>query len=475
MGKAKLLGSGSNAPKNATVVEGYALTGNIPSNTFVKQMDKDNVKDEYFSQYGALFMVNDTIGVAVKWITTIDYDVYEISTLNVTPFKLDYSNMDNLVYGATVEVATEIKRTEYENNIFYKSLTENSGILSFTSFDSLVYSNYSYYGDYILNTVNISINSDLSLSVGTKKSISLDYSVPITTNPRYVRIGDNGSIMTAYTKRSEVNVFVGGAYFNGNEYIGKSSVKCDLNSSYFKQFFIGNNYGMVFNSDSAWIYEISSTGIAFVKRSVVASDFGSIQAYAIINGTPSFVGYFRVNTSDDYHPRLIKINSDLTFTYIQLEDSGDDSSIIYAYCADEDGTVYGLSTGNSVTLHKMTYTTDNKVLVKKLSNKSFVNPSLWGVQKNNAYWFVWANAQRYIEKVQRMGKTYVVSDDATINGVTKSKLSALTPGKVYIVSNVDTQLINGIPVATVNSIKDTAVDEIKNAVISGKENENGIL
>lgn len=29
MGQAKILGSGSNAPKNSTVVEGYALTDDI--------------------------------------------------------------------------------------------------------------------------------------------------------------------------------------------------------------------------------------------------------------------------------------------------------------------------------------------------------------------------------------------------------------------------------------------------------------
>ena len=475
MGRAKILGSGSNAPKNSTVVEGYALTDDIPANIFVKQIDKNNVRDEHFTQYGNLFMLTDTIGFVVKWVTTQDRDTYEESTLCVTPFKIDYSKMDSLVYGTTVEVATGIKRSKYEDNILYKDITENSGILLFTSFISLVYSDYSYYGNYILNTVNISINNDLSLSVGTKKSLTFDYSVPITTAYRYVRMGDIGSIMTAYTKHDENAVYVGGAYFNGNEYIKILPVKGSLNYTYFKQFFIGNNYGMVFDSDSAWIYEMSSTEITFLKKSIVASNFGSIQAYAIINGAPSFVGYFRVNTSDSYHPRIIKINSDLTFTYIQLEDSGDDSSMIYKYCADEDGTVYGLSAGNSVTIHKITYTTDNKVLVKKLSNKSFSNPSLWGVKRSNAYWFFWTYSQRYIEKVQRMGKTYVASDDAIINGITKSKLSALTPGKVCIVSNTDTQLINGIPIATVNSIKDTAVDEIKNAVISGKENKNGIL
>nr|DAI35462.1 MAG TPA: hypothetical protein [Caudoviricetes sp.] len=475
MGQAKILGSGSNAPKNSTEIKGYALIDDIPANTFVKQIDKSNVQDEHFTEYGNLFMLTDTIGFVVKWVTTQDEDKYVISTLCVTPFRIDYSKMDSLVYGTTVEVATKIKRSEYDDNILYKDITENSGILSFISFDSLRYSEYAYYGNYILNTVNISINNDLSLSVGTKKSLTLDYSVSISTAYRYVRMGDNGSIMTTYTKQSQNKVYVGGAYFNGNEYIMISPVQCPLNATYLNQFFIGNNYGMVFNSDSAWIYEMSSTAITFLKTSIVKSNYGSIQAYAIINGTPSFVGYFQVDTSDSYHPIIIKINSDLTFTYIQLEDSGDDSSMIWHYCADEDGTVYGLNSGNSVTLHKMTYTTDNKVLVKKLSNKSFVNPSLWGVKKSNAYWFCWVQSQRYIEKVQRMGKTYAASDDAIINGITKSKLSVLTPGKIYIVSNADTQLINGIPIATVKSIKDTTVDEIKNAVISEKENENEIL
>lgn len=84
--------------------------------------------------------------------------------------------------------------------------------------------------------------------------------------------------------------------------------------------------------------------------------------------------------------------------------------------------------------------------------------------------FTYANSI-YTEELTRLGNTYIASDSPIINGLTQTRLSSNTLGKLYVYNEAEEQstLINGIPIAAVNSIKDTAVDEIKNAVISGKE------
>lgn len=471
MGKAKILGSGSNAPKNATVVEGYALFGDIPANIFVKQADRDNIADNHATVNGNLFMINDTVGFIVEWTekSTL-YSSYKYRDLKITPFKLDYTQEDNLTYGTTVQVANDVLCGYDGEDVFYNSLTENTGILIFTSIENLRSSSDGYTGNYILNTANIGISDSLVMSIGTQKKITINTYVDPQSTYRVARMGDNGSIMASYSETYSTAIGVGGAYFTGSEYIAVSAADTDtsVQPRYFSNFFIGDNYGMVFAaSDTVLIYEMTNSKIKYLKSETMSN--AGKAAYAIINNVPSFIGSYNGT------PTLTKINSDVTFTTIQLEPSGIAYSRVGQYCVD-DNAVYAISSEAPYMFYRLVYTLDNKVIVKSLGNKSFnsnFGREFYGIKKSIAYYF--GTSLRYIEKVQRMGKTYVVSDDATINGITKSKLSALTLGKVYVVSNADTQLLNGIPVATVNSIKDTAVDEIKNAVISGKENENGIL
>lgn len=71
----------------------------------------------------------------------------------------------------------------------------------------------------------------------------------------------------------------------------------------------------------------------------------------------------------------------------------------------------------------------------------------------------------------------VIAEDTTVYGISAEKIQPYAKGKVYTVNaNVAQKMsIYGLPEIAVNTIKNDSVDEIKNAVISGKENEDGIL
>lgn len=471
MGKAKLLGSGGSKPKNSKVIEGYALNSPIAANFFVTQKNKDvQATTDTISH---VIMLSNTVGIA--FITNFTYSsatMFSSGNITAKAFRIDSTLADSVTFGSSITIASNITTSTSELFTSVK-LSNSTALFTYFSASNLKYDyNKIYYvADFKAESVRLSVDDNLNITLLGTVSGSTATGRVYGGQVRLTKMTDDTFALlykdpSGYTASNYVEVFKNDKVEHKCKSMASKVIT--YNGQLVDLVAIRENKVLAYANGTG-----SSTSTTFVmmyeynNEELTQTDTGSRPPLVATMVPNSNIGLTIMNSST--YLTAVTFTDDITSIYSTKNLTVNTKVDIVGYfVVDNQLYAYGKN------LYKVAVDIDDSkayfTLVAEIAEYAYT------LRATVPLVFTYTNSI-YTEELTRLGNTYIASDRPIINGLTQTRLSSNTLGKLYVYNEAEEQstLINGIPVATVNSIKDTAVDEIKNAVISGKENEDGIL